>query len=280
MIPIYLYELDSLCTEWLSEQKYEELAQNTLAVYGNAVHKFINWADPDIELTKALTIEYKKFILNETEKISTINTWITGLNKFLKYIDRKDCTIKQIKQQKEFNTEKVLTFKEYKRLERTAKKHGMWEAYYIMRILISTGIRVGELKFFTVEAIQKSNIQVNNKGKFRRVPLRQDTRRELIKYAKTEGIKSGPLFRSGEKPMLEVTVWRKLKKVAGLAKVRKDIVYPHSFRHLFTQIYNEAHPGETLNLADILGHNDLATTRKYTKLSSDQQRKLLEEMKI
>lgn len=273
-------ELELLMKEWLIEQKYQELAKNTLAVYENAVSKFIEWAGPEDELTKELTINYKSQLFEKTERINSINIWIIGLNKFLKYIDKSDCTVKQIKQQTEFNTEKVLSIVDYKRLMRAAKKHGMDDIYYIMKILMFTGIRIGELRFFTVESLQDFYVQVNNKGKVRRVPVRQDLRRELLDYCKTKGIEKGPLFKSGNDPMLQTTIWRKLKKVAGLAKVRKELVHAHNFRHLFTQIYNDAYPGETLNLADILGHNDLKTTRKYTKLSSEGQRKMLEQMKL
>lgn len=65
-----------------------------------------------------------------------------------------------------------------------AKRMKMMQTYYIMLTLAMTGIRIEELKYFTVENLDKYYIRVFNKGKERVVPIRQDLRRELKNTAK------------------------------------------------------------------------------------------------
>ena len=76
----------------------------------------------------------------------------------------------------------------------------------------------------------------------------------------------------------ESTIWRHMKKTAGQARVKKDKVHAHSFRHLFAQIYLETYTDSITELADILGHESLETTRLYTRTSDAQKRAKLERM--
>ena len=71
-----------------------------------------------------------------------------------------------------------------------------------------------------------------------------------------------------------------MKKIAGIARINKEKVHPHNFRHLFAQVFLESYPENVLDLADLLGHNDLKTTRIYTKTSGEQKRKKLENVKF
>lgn len=263
---------------WLAD---EELASNTIATYKFALNKFVDWLSSDEVITKKSVMRYKEHLLSVSTSPNSVNLWIKALNKYLKYLGCDDLTVKPVKNQDAFNNESVLSKTDFKRLLRIAKRDNQEDLYYIIKILALTGIRIGELKFFTVEALEKNYVLVRNKGKIRKVPIRQDLRRELKNYAKKKNIKEGTLFPGPKNKMYShSTIWRKMKKLAGKARVKQELIHAHSFRHLFTQVYNESFPGETLNLADILGHNDLKTTRKYTKLSVNQQKQMLENMKF
>ena len=74
------------------------------------------------------------------------------------------------------------------------------------------------------------------------------------------------------------TIFRRLKKIAGAARVKKSLVYAHAFRHLFAVTYLE-NGGNPLNLANILGNYSLSTTEKYTKLTQKQLRNQIEKIK-
>lgn len=268
--------------EWIQEQKYQEYSTNTLKQYKANVLKFIDWLDDDVEITKQTSMDYKDYIysLEPRPATSSINTWIVELNKFFKYINRSDLCIKKIKQQVKSSNDDVLSIADYKRLLRFAKRMNLMQLYYIMKILAMTGIRISELKYFTIENLNTNYIDAFNKGKERKIILRQDLVRELRHYARDNKIKQGYLFRGeieGKMPV-ESTIWRQLKKVAGKARVNKKKVHAHSFRHLFAQVFLDEYPGEITELADMLGHNSLETTRLYTRSSNNQKRNKLEKL--
>lgn len=275
-------DLYPLVDEWINEQYYQEYSENTLKQYKANVLKFIDWMEDDEVLTKDTTIRFKNYVYNldPRPKTTTINTWIIEINKFLKYINKKDLTLKKIKLQVKTSNNEVLTIADYKRLLRFAKRMNNMQLYYIIKVLAMTGIRISELKYFTIENIKDNYIDGFNKGKERKIILRQDLARELRKYARDKHIKSGYIFRGAKKGCMpnKATIWKQLKKVAGAARVNKKKVHAHSFRHLFAQIFLEAYPGAITELADILGHNSLETTRLYTRTSNKQKKSKMEQM--
>lgn len=268
--------------EWITEQRYQEYAEKTLKDYRANVLKFINWIPDDEHITKDTTMEYKKYLyeLDPKPKTSSINTWIIELNKFLKWLELHDLTLKKIKQQTKTSNEDVLSLTDYKRLLRHAKKMDLIKTYYIMKVLAMTGIRISELRYFTVENLKSNYIKAFNKGKERNIIIRQDLARELRKYCRDNYIKSGFIFKGDKKDKMvhPSTVWRQMKKVAGAARVNKNKVHAHSFRHLFAQVFLNEYNNNITELADILGHNSLETTRLYTRSSDSQKRSKLEKL--
>lgn len=268
--------------EWITEQKYQEYAEKTLKDYRANVLKFINWIPDDEPLTKDITLAYKDYLFNldPKPKTSSINTWIIELNKFLKWLGLNDLALKKIKQQSKSSNEEVLSLTDFKRLLRYAKKMDLMKTYYIMKILAMTGIRISEVQYFTVENLKSNYIPAFNKGKERNIIIRQDLARELRKYCRDNYIKSGYIFKGEKKDKMihSSTIWRQMKKIAGAARVNKNKVHAHSFRHLFAQVFLDEYSGDITELADILGHNSLETTRLYTRSSDSQKRSKLEKL--
>ncbi|MBR4178053.1 MAG: tyrosine-type recombinase/integrase [Bacilli bacterium] len=268
--------------EWIEEQKYQEYSDNTLKQYKTNVLKFIKWLKDDEIISKDTTINYKKYLYELEPRPSTrsINTWIVELNKYLKWLNLQELTIKKIKQQVKSSTEEVLSITDYKRLLRFSKSMGLIQLHYIMRTLAMTGIRISELKYFTVESLGSNYIVVFNKGKERNIIVRQDLTRELRKYCKENKIKEGYIFKGKKNNSIlcASTIWRQMKKVAGAARVNKKKVHAHSFRHLFAQVFLNEYSNNITELADILGHNSLETTRLYTRTSNSQKKDKLEKL--
>lgn len=276
-------ELISKLDEWIEEQMYQEYSNNTLKQYKANVLKFINWLpDDENSIDKKTTMSYKAYLYNldPRPKTSSINTWIIELNKFLKWLQLHDLTIKKIKQQTKTSNEDILSISDYKRLLRFSKSMGLMKTHYIMKILAMTGIRISELRCFTVENIKSNYISTFNKGKERNIIIRQDLARELRKYCRENRIKEGFVFPGDKKGKMihSSTIWRQMKKVAGAARVNKNKVHAHSFRHLFAQVFLTEYSDNITELADILGHNSLETTRLYTRSSDSQKRSKLEKL--
>ena len=281
-------DLISNLDEWLLELKYDEKATNTLKQYRTNVMKFIEWLPEEEVITKDTTMNYKEYLRTITQSPKSLNVWIVGLNKYLKWLGHNDLTIKKVKMQMQSSNEEVLTEADFKRLLRISKAMGNEQLYFIIKTLGMTGCRIDELKYFTVENLEQTpekNIKAHNKGKDRELVVTQELSRELKHFYKARGIESGYIFLSNDpkcknKMPAKSTIHRQMKKVAGLARVKLSKVHSHNFRHYFAQRFLDEYPEDILDLADILGHNDLKTTRIYTKTSGKQKRIKLEKIRF
>ena len=70
-----------------------------------------------------------------------------------------------------------------------------------------------------------------------------------------------------------------MRKLVDQAGVDQKKVFPHSFRHFFALSYMKKF-SNIFELADILGHANLETTRIYTTASIEQKRQRLEQLDI
>ena len=65
-----------------------------------------------------------------------------------------------------------------------------------------------------------------------------------------------------------------------MARVNKEHVHPHAFRHFFARCYLETYPSDIAGLADILGHSSIETARIYTKLTNNEKELKLRNIKF
>lgn len=272
-------DMEKQLPSFIDELYCKELSERTLKKYKANIQSFIDWIPDAEEIDKKTMIDYKKHLIESSKKISSINNYITIINKFVCWMGRKDLTLKKVKAQIEYEISNVIDLTDYKRLIRQARKAGQKDTELIMRILASTGIRIEELKFFTVENLGPY-IEVTNKGKTRTVPIRRELLRDLRTYCRENQIRSGTLFpgRVPGKQLSSSTIWKRMKKLAGAARIKKEKVYPHSFRHFFAMEYLES-GGMEIELADILGHSRLETTRIYVRATKEKKREKIERMR-
>lgn len=261
--------------------KEDEKAEKTIEKYKTNIKAFIEFSK-DKELTKRTVIEFKEKLDQVDEYLpNTTNNYLVVINKFLNFIGKKDLCVKVIKQQKKFSLEYSLSKSDYHRLLRTTKKYEEYDNYIILRILAETGIRISELAFFKIEDLDKT-MKIKKKGKVREIPVKLDLLREIRKYCRDRKIKEGLIIFNPKtgKAYADSTIWRRLKKLAGRARINKDAVHPHAFRHYFAKCYLETYPNDIAGLADILGHNSLETTRIYTKLTNKEKELKIRNIKF
>ena len=261
--------------------KEDEKAEKTIEKYKTNIKAFIEFSK-DKELTKRTVIEFKEKLDQVDEYLpNTTNNYLVVINKFLNFIGKNDLCVKVIKQQKKFSLEYSLSKSDYHRLLRTAKKYEEYDNYIILRILAETGIRISELAFFKIEDLDKT-MKIKKKGKVREIPVKLDLLREIRKYCRDRKIKEGLIIFNPKtgKAYADSTIWRRLKKLAGRARINKDAVHPHAFRHYFAKCYLETYPNDIAGLADILGHNSLETTRIYTKLTNKEKELKIRNIKF
>jgi len=276
-------ELKEKLPHFMVDLSEEEKSGNTLKKYAHNIELFIKWLPDEAEIEKTVVIDFKRHLLEDLQfRTNTINNYIISINKFLYYCGIDDCKVKQLKKQHAASNSEIISLADFKRLLRFARRMNQEDTYLIMKILAMTGIRIEELSFFTVENVKSNYIHVRNKGKERSIIIRQDLAREIRQYCRNKGIKSGIIFfcRTPGKMMAKSTIWRRMQKIAGVARVSKNKVHAHSFRHLFAKMFLEEYNGSIAELADILGHNSLETTRIYAKTTDEEKRRKLERIKF
>lgn len=276
-------ELKEKLPHFMVDLSEEEKSGNTLKKYAHNIELFIEWLPDEAEIEKTVVIDFKRHLLEDLQfRTNTINNYIISINKFLYYCGIDDCKVKQLKKQHAASNSEIISLADFKRLLRFARRMNQEDTYLIMKILAMTGIRIEELSFFTVENVKSNYIHVRNKGKERSIIIRQDLAREIRQYCRNKGIKSGIIFycRTPGKMIAKSTIWRRMQKIAGVARVSKNKVHAHSFRHLFAKMFLEEYNGSIAELADILGHNSLETTRIYAKTTDEEKRRKLERIKF
>ena len=248
----------------------EEKAEATVKKYVRDVEFFHCWLD-GVEITKPLVLKYKAQLL-ESHSATGANGVISSLNSFFAFAEWNDLKVKTVKVQKQLfaQEERELSKREYERLLSAAQKDK--RLYLLMQCICSTGIRVSELKYITVEAAEIGKAEITNKGKRRIVFLPTKLCTALKKYAKKRKIKSGAVFitKNGN-PLDRSNVWSSMKKLCESAKVSANKVFPHNLRHLFARTYYCIQK-DIVRLADILGHSSVNTTRIYTQENGEIHR--------
>lgn len=265
-----LYQLE----EYEKDMRLQELSVRTIQKYISDIRQWLDVTEGSI--TKEDIIGYKN-LLCEKYVVSSANSKIISVNRYLKWLEYSDLVVKTKRIQKKSGLDNVIIRECYLKMLYYAKMHNKDKMYFIMKTIAQTGIRIGELKYVTVEAIKEGSTIVWNKGKFRTVYFVDSLCRELLEYCVEHDFRSGIIFCGREKgrAITPGAVWKSLKYIARQVEVPEVMVYPHSFRHLFAKQYMRK-IGDISELADLLGHSRLETTWIYTKTTSDEKRQKLE----
>ena len=255
----------------------EEKSFITIEKYMRDVKKFFEFAGTK-NVTKEVVIEYKRFLIEAGYAVRSINSMLASLNSFLACSGLGDCRVKCMKTQKQIycKEDKELTKSEYIRLLSTAKKQP--RLYYVMQTICGTGIRVSELSYFNVEAVQRGEVVVSCKNKTRTILLPRKLQKELLQYAKRCGITSGIIFRTKSGKALDRSnIWSEMKNLCQVAKVNPSKVFPHNLRKLFARTFYKLEK-DIAKLADILGHGSIDTTRIYIISTGIEHRRKIENL--
>ena len=256
----------------------EEKSAATVKKYVHDTETFLKWCG-ERKLTKSLVLLYKKE-LSGKHSPTGVNSVLSSLNSYFSFKGKHNLKTKMLKIQKQIfaRKERELSKDEYIRLLETAKNKNNRRLYLLMQTVCSTGIRISELKFITVEAVVKQEAQINCKGKMRIVILPERLCKILKEYIKERKISSGSIFvtKSG-RPLDRSNIFHEMKKLCDEAKVDKRKVFPHNLRHLFARTYYSVQK-DIVRLADILGHSSINTTRIYTMESGEIHRAQIQKL--
>lgn len=252
--------------EWLmSENDY---SPHTLNVYLTGVRQFYSYATEFSNENCRRFIETK---IADGMNPQTIRLRITALEKLGKFL-RVAITLKRPKFQKSLDTNNIPTESEYRRLIDYLRDTNFRHYLYI-RILATTGARLSEFLQMRWSDILAGEVTLKGKGnKYRRFFFTKDLQEEVTDFLKGGDrgeyvcmSKTGDRMSSRGLPVL-MKGWGKRCNIA------KEKMHPHAFRHFFAKMYLKK-TNDVIQLADLLGHGSVDTTRIYLRKSYDEQKR-------
>lgn len=132
----------------------------------------------------------------------------------------------------------------------------------VLRVLLDSGVRIGELANMRKGDIQPGLIRVDGKAGERQVPLRQDLCQRIRKLGDRNYVwvgRWGPMTVYGLKLLVV--------RLFGKAGIDGPKASAHTLRHSFSTWYIR-NGGHVVQLQQILGHADLSTTMIYVDLAA------------
>lgn len=251
--------------QYLQEKDYSE---NTVSSYVFAIDQLINRALP---LTNQSLLAHKEWLVSSFAP-KTANNRIGAINAYLDFIAFDGIRLKGVRIQQKPFLNNVISNEQYAQMRDGLKRDGDWFWYFIVRFLGCTGARVSELRQFRVCHVNAGYMDIVSKGqKLRRIWIPQALQHECVAW-KAEAASNDLLFSGkGNKAITSRGISLGLKRIALRYDINQDVVYPHSFRHLFAKNFIAHNPDIAL-LADLMGHESIETTRIYLRRTADEQR--------
>lgn len=225
----------SVCPDKIQEFEIylyrQERSTNTIAKYMRDLRALFTFVSGEL-LTKEILLKWKDHLIKSYAPAS-VNSMLAAVNTFLEWLGLLELKVKPLKIQKEIfiKPEKELTKSEYLRLVETADREHNRRLSLLLQTICATGIRVSELRFITLEAVQIGRAIVDCKGKSRTVFLPVDLCRALRRYCcREQDIKNGAIFRTKTgKPLDRSNIWKDMKSLCKSAGVEQNKVLRHLF---------------------------------------------------
>ena len=156
----------------------------------------------------------------------------------------------------------------------------------IVRLMVGTGMRVGELCKLTLDDLSPdcAVVRIHGKGARERVAyitdarLREDLRRLVARRRKSRLATAALFVNRHGAPMRPQSVRSKLRRLAKAAGLERRVT-PHMLRHTAATLLIET--GVDIRFVQrLLGHSSIATTEIYTHVSDQALRATLERADI
>lgn len=257
------------------------VAKNTITTYVRTMRVFFQHYD---EVNEINVYEFKQYCI-DNYKTSTVNNMIAGLRQYIVFLGLEDkIKIKNIKQVRKNFLDNVISNEQYNSLKDNILKDGFYLYYFVIRYMATTGARVSEILSITIEDVRRGFVDIYGKGnKQRRLYIPSNLQKETLEWVNNINMPDGLIFRGRngiydpKHKLSRQSVYMMLQKFALKYGIPRDVVYPHSFRHLFAKNFLAKCPDLFL-LKDLLGHDKIETTMIYLQKTSKEQKQIVDEV--
>ena len=188
--------------------------------------------------------QWREQLLDQGYSPSTVNTSVSAANSFLEWLGCREFQLTgRLSCGRDAQLE--LTRSEYLRLLSTARALRQERVYLLIKLFTSTGLPVHELEQVTVEAAGEGVLLLPGEAMPQRLP--DCLRRELLDYARRQGLTAGPVFctRNG-KGMSRTQVTEEIQTLCHDARVEEEKGTPRCLRKLYLATRAEVERGVRL----------------------------------
>ncbi len=234
---------------------------NTKKAYRNSLEQFERFVDGR-QPTEGLAQEWIQELLDNGSKPAAVATKGFALRRYFSdFLRQKDAVILL----PSVESDSIPDYLEYSEIEKLLNACQTPLETALVTILPDTGLRISELLVITSDDIDwEQGFVFAHREKTKKegwIPISQRSLDALKKYLAWRHTNDKRLF-----PFEYNDVWHWLKKLGKRAGMR-DRLHPHLFRHTAAAL-RRIDGQEISDIADLLGHKKLDTTRRYQNIKS------------